>query len=228
MKKILLFVLSFLFLVNVNASSKVISEILLEKVNLVFDESISYKQQVEVNYELVPRDVDNKVINWRIVNSNTSLVVNLKEISTSLQEGVFVFDVENKSNKSLSFKLEVLQNKKVINSVDVIVESEKETDDRLFLEDVEKLKKLIKRLDVSINKNNKDENIYLLEEIDEFMNSDLEKELSEKELSKIELVYNNIDEYDIKVLNNKKIVIIILLSIAFFVVLSFIFRKRKK
>ena len=227
MKKFILFLLFFMFLFNVNASSKVGNEILLEEVKLEVSTKISYKEVLEVNYELLPRDVDNKKLDWRIVNKNTSLAVKLSDISTNLQKGIFVLDIENKSDKSLSFKLEVLQNKKVLSFVDIVVESKEETEDRLFLEDLEELKKLIKRLDVSINKNNKDENKYLLEEID-LVSSDLKSELSEEELEKVELVYKNIDEYNLKVENNKKIVIIILLSIGFFIVLTLMFRKEKK
>jgi len=227
MKKFILFLLFFMFLFNVNASSKVGNEILLEEVKLEVSTKISYKEVLEVNYELLPRDVDNKKLDWRIVNKNTSLAVKLSDISTNLQKGIFVLDIENKSDKSLSFKLEVLQNKKVLSFIDIVVESKEETEDRLFLEDLEELKKLIKRLDVSINKNNKDENKYLLEEID-LVSSDLKSELSEEELEKVELVYKNIDEYNLKVENNKKIVIIILLSIGFFIVLTLMFRKEKK
>ena len=227
MKKVLL-LLFFFFIFNVNASIRVDEEIKLEKVNLEVEEEVSFKQILEINYELLPIDVDNKKLEWKIINRNTDLVVKMEKNTTELQKGVFLLDIENKSEESLSFKVEVLQNREVFNSIDILVENKEETEERLFLSDLDNLKNLIEKLEIDINRNNIIENKELLEKIDSLINYELQNELSEDELEKINDVNSNIDEYELKVENNKKIVIIIALSVLFFGVLTLMFRKEKK
>ena len=155
MKKFLLTILVLFAFVNVNASTnKKVNNIKIESIDVKVKENIGYNEELKVSYSINPRDAKDLNLTWSIEGLKKGVTASfVSSKKTSLSDGEVVIKLNNTLNKDVTLTLKASQKGKTISTTKLVVESEKNTYDRV----TKQLNDLITNLDEKINNKNYDD-----------------------------------------------------------------------
>jgi ElaB/YqjD/DUF883 family membrane-anchored ribosome-binding protein len=230
MKKFLLgLVIMFISIASVNAASSGSEPIVLEDIEIKNYEVASFEEVLEVEYKLIPSDVENKTITWSIsglVKGVTATFVDGNK--TNEASGKISIEFKNTTEESKTVKL-TAKSGSVTKTVEVKIEVEEDTDNRELLEAKEEVESLINDLPESIDSSNYDSTVALIEDIESILDSKEEvKDLLDAELlNKYDEVVAEVNSY-VEENNFGTIVIIVILALSFLLGLFMIFKKEGK
>lgn len=230
MKKLIIgFVALFAFGMSALAADNENEKIELKEIKISNYEVAPFDGKLEINYELVPNDVENKNIVWTISGLKDGLIVEFEgESKTNEAVGTIVLIVKNDNEDISTVKLNA-KSGNVSKSVSIKVENETTTEDRYKKEVVEEIEKLIEDAK-TIDEKNEEAIEKAIKNIDVMLKNEAVKETVDKDLledfdgikEKFE-TYNKEDNKDYA-----KTVIILGLVLAFIFGIYMIFKDNNK
>ena len=225
MKKFLLCLFILFSFISVSASTGTnVSNIKIENINVEVKENISYNDELSISYSISPRDAKNLKLVWDVTGIKKGITLEfVSGKNTSTAEGKVVVKVNNTLDEAVTLTLKAKQNGKVVNSTKLVVESKKQTTDRITKE----VNELIEDLDEKINKDNYEENYKNVEKIDELLsnNSEIKDSIESELLKKYETVKEAVNTFDVNSNKTFVITISIILVVIFLILIIWIFKK---
>ena len=224
MKKFLLSILMLFAFVNVNASVKgSVKDIKIENIDVMVSESVGYNEEVRITYSINPRDAKNLELTWSITGLKKGITAEFVNGNTTKEsDGEIVLKVNNTLSEDVVLSLKATQDKKVISTTKLNVETKDNTIERVTKE----LNDIINNLDENLDKNNYEETKANIEKIDKLLeeNPEVKDMLDKDALTKYDEVKTEVSEY--KENNNAVIIgVSVALVLAFSGLLYWIFKK---
>lgn len=144
MKKIiLLLTIVFVSALSVMAADNITEKITLKDIKLSNYELAPYEGVIEIDYELVPNDVESKGITWTISGVQKGVVVDFKDgATTNKAVGIMTLEVKNSNETDSNFRI-TAKSGKITKTVTVKVENQKATETRYKEEVVKEIEALI-------------------------------------------------------------------------------------
>ncbi|MDD4832030.1 MAG: hypothetical protein PHR09_04190 [Bacilli bacterium] len=230
MKKLILgFVALFAFGLSVLAADNDNELIELKEIKISNYEVAPFDGKLEINYELVPNDVENKNIVWTISGLKQGLIVEFEgESKTNKAVGTIVLIVKNDNEDISTVKLNA-KSGDISKSVSIKVENETTTEDRYKKDVVEDIEKLIEDAK-NIDEKNEEAIEKAIKNIDIMLkNEDVKNAVDKDLLEDYDGIKEKFDTY--KEEDNKdyaKTVIIVGLVLAFLFGIYMIFKDNNK
>lgn len=230
MKKI--FVALFLIFAStmtVFGADNVDGKVILKEIKITNFELAPFEGELEVNYELVPNDVENTEIVWSISGLQTKISAEIVDsYKTNKAVGTIVIKVKNESDATSSFKLNA-KSGNISKSVNIEIETEKLTEERYKKEVVENIKTLIEETK-NIDSKNEKEIEKAINKIEIMLkNEEVKKSLDSKYLEDFDQIKKDFDSYkNEEESDTTKIVVIVALALAFLFGLYMIFKDNSK
>ena len=225
MKKFLLCLFILFSFISVSASTGTnVSNIKIENINVEVKENISYNDELSISNSISPRDPKNLKLVWDVTGIKKGITLEfVSGKNTSTAEGKVVVKVNNTLDEAVTLTLKAKQNGKVVNSTKLVVESKKQTTDRITKE----VNDLIEDLDEKFNKDNYEENYKNVEKIDELLsnNSEIKDSIESELLKKYETVKEAVNTFDANSNKTFVITISIILVVIFLILIIWIFKK---
>lgn len=226
MKKVLLSLIALFTFVNVNASMKTdVKDVKIENIKVEVNEKVGYNEELKIKFSINPRDAENLNLTWEVSGLKkgiTATFVNGK--TTNVSDGEVTLKLENTLDKDVKLTLKATQNRKVLYSKDLTIETKNNTIERVTNE----VNELIEKLDEKINKNNYDDNKEIVDKIEELLknNSEVKEKISTDLLTKYDNIKDKVDNYN----DNKNVIIgvSIGLAVVFSGLMFWIFKKEEK
>jgi len=210
--------------VNVNASVKgSVKDIKIENIDVMVSESVGYNEEVRITYSINPRDAKNLELTWSITGLKKGITAEFVNGNTTKEsDGEIVLKVNNTLSEDVVLSLKATQDKKVISTTKLNVETKDNTIERVTKE----LNDIINNLDENLDKNNYEETKANIEKIDKLLeeNPEVKDMLDKDALTKYDEVKTEVSEY--KENNNAVIIgVSVALVLAFSGLLYWIFKK---
>lgn len=225
MRKFLLSLFILFSFISVSASTGTNGgNIKIENIDVEVKENISYNDELSISYSISPRDAKNLKLVWDMTGIKKGITVEfVSGKNTSTAEGKVVVKVNNTLDEAVTLTLKAKQNGKVLSSTKLVVESKKQTTDRITKE----VNELIGNLDEKINKDNYEENTKNIEKIDELLdnNSEIKDSIESELLKKYETVKEAVNTFDANSNKTFVITVSIILVIIFLILIVWIFKK---
>ena len=225
MKKFLLSLFILFSFISVSASTGTnVSNIKIENIDVEVKENISYNDELSISYSINPRDAKNLKLVWDVTGIKKGITVEfVSGKNTSTADGKIVVKVNNTLDKEVELTLKAKQNGKVVSSTKLVVESKRQTTDRITKE----VNDLIGNLDEKINKDNYEENLKNVEKIDDLLenNSEIKDSIESELLKKYETVKESVNTFDVNSNRTFVITVSIILVIIFLILIVWIFKK---
>lgn len=229
MKKIILFItLIFTFTLSVLGADNIIERVTLKDIKLSNYELAPYEGTLEIDYELVPNDVEEKTINWSISDLKNGVTVNLKSGNkTENSVGTLVLEVKNSNNTNSTFRV-TAKSGNVSKTVTVKIETQKETETRYKEEVVKEIETLINDIK-KIDDDNIDSVEKAINKIEVMLkNEEVKNSVKENLLDEFEIIKENLNKFKTEQKKDyTKIGVISVLILAFFFGLYMIFKETK-
>ncbi len=144
MKKIILFLtLVFAFTMSALASDNINEKVTLKDIKLTNYELAPFEGNLEIDYELVPNDVEVKDISWTISGVQKGVVATLKSgDKTNKSVGTIVLEVKNSNELESTFRV-TAKSGTITKTVTVKIENKTMTETRYKEEVVREIESLI-------------------------------------------------------------------------------------
>ncbi len=229
MKKIFLtLVILFASTITVLAADNIDNKAVLTDIKITNFELAPFDGELEINYELVPNDVDNKEVTWSISGLQTGVTAEIDgSYKTNKAVGTIVLKIKNANDKASTLKLNA-KSGNISKTVNVEIENQTTTEDRYKKEVVTEIEKLI--VDIkNIDAKNEKAVEKAIDKIETMLkNEEVKKSVKASLLEDFDEVKNKFEAYKNEEDNgNAKIVVIAALAVAFLFGLYMIFKDNK-
>ena len=230
MKKII-FGLIALFILNLSvlAADNSNEKIILKEIKVTNFELAPFDGTLEVDYELIPNDVENKEVVWSISGLQSGVTAEIEgDYKTNKAVGTIVLIIKNNNETMSSLKL-TAKSGNVSKIVTVQIENQTKTEERYKLEVVKEIESLIKEAKEIDTKNEKaiEKAINKIETM--LKNEEVKKSVKENLLEDFDEIKANYEEYKNEDKTDySKIAIISGLVLAFLFGLYMIFKSNNK
>lgn len=154
MKKIILFItLVFAFTISSLAADNINEKVTLKDIKLTNYELAPFEGNFEINYELIPNDVEKKDINWTISGVQKGVVVTFKSgEKTDKAVGTMILEVKNSNETDSTFRV-TAKSGSISKTVTVKIENKLMTETRYKEEVVKQIESLISEVKKIDDKN---------------------------------------------------------------------------
>lgn len=226
MKKIItLITMIFLLALPVLAADNNNDKVTLKDIKLSNYELAPFEGVLEIDYELVPNDVEDKNITWTISGVQKGVVVEFKEGNkTNKAVGTIVLEVKNSNSQESSFKI-IASSGKIVKNVSVKIEDKETTETRYKVEVVKQIESLIKEAK-KIDKDNVTEIEKAINKIEVMLkNEEVKNSVNKDLLEDFNDIKDKLDSYkEDGEKDYSRIIVIAILVIAFLFGIYMIFK----
>lgn len=230
MKKIIIALfLIFVSTLTVFGADNLDEEVVLKEIKITNFELAPFEGDLEVDYELVPNDVENKEIVWSISGLQTGVTAEIVDsYKTDKAVGTITLKVKNENDKTSSFNLNA-KSGNITKSVKVEIETQELTEERYKKEVVENIEKLIEEVK-DIDSKNEKEIEKAINKIEIMLkNEEVKSSVKESLLEDFDGIKKDFEAYKNEEENDTtKIIVIAALVLAFLFGLYMIFKDNSK